>query len=98
MPPREKGSFDKWGNKNPIGREPGTDPGCKVYQDSDLALKTNERSLAKKMPVLSEFTFYVDWEIAAKRWAKMLCNHPVSQSMGRLFHQQLGRNRKFVNG
>ena len=42
-----KGSFDKWGNLNPIGRAPRTDHGGKVYDDTDWALKTIERSLAK---------------------------------------------------
>ena len=47
--------------ETPTGREPMTDPGGKVYQDSDWALKTNERSLAKNMPLLSEFTRCGEW-------------------------------------
>ena len=35
-------------------------------------------SLAKNMPLLGEFACYVDWETDAKRWAKMLYNHPIS--------------------
>ena len=42
--------------KNPMGRAPMTDHGGKVYQDSDWALKTNGRYLAKNMTSLSEFT------------------------------------------
>ena len=30
------------------------------------------------MPLLSEFTDYADWEIDAKRWARMLYSRPVS--------------------
>ena len=56
MPPEGKGSFTKGENQNPIVREPVTDPGGKVYRDSDWALETNERSLAKHIPLLSEFT------------------------------------------
>ena len=41
-PPKYKGSIEKWGNQNPIGRAPMDGPGGKAYQDSEWALKTNE--------------------------------------------------------
>ena len=47
IPTKGKGSFDKWGSRNPVGKAPMTEPVGKVYQDSDVALKTNGRSLAK---------------------------------------------------
>ena len=40
-PSKGKGGFLNGGNQNPMGRAPMTDPGGKVYQDSDWALKTN---------------------------------------------------------
>ena len=55
-----------------------TYPGEKAYRDSDRALKTNERPLAKNMHLLSEFSRYVDWETDAKRWETMLYNRPIS--------------------
>ena len=34
-----KRSFDKGGSQNPVGEAPMTDPGGKLYQDSDRGLK-----------------------------------------------------------
>ena len=48
---------------------------------SDWALKTNERSIAKQMPLLSEFPGYIEWGEEAERWAKTLYGHPVSSSV-----------------
>ena len=79
MPSKGMGGFAKWGNQNPMCRSPRADPGGKVYHGSDWALKTKGRSLAKIMPLLSEFTFYVDWETDVARWAKMLYIRPISQ-------------------
>ena len=76
-----KGSFAKGENQNPVGKAPMTDPGGKVYQDSGWALKANGGSLAKNMPLLSEFARYAEWGIASKRWAKMLYNHPLSNGV-----------------
>ena len=42
-----------------------------------MGSKTNERSLARHMPLLSEFTRYGEWGAEAKRWANMLYNRPV---------------------
>ena len=56
IPTNGKCNFDKWGDRNPRGRTPRADPGCKVCQYIDWALKTNGGSLAKDMPLLSEFT------------------------------------------
>ena len=61
-----------------MGRAPMTDPGCKAYKDSDCDLKTNERSLAKNMPLLIEFPRYADWGTDAERWEKMFYIHPIS--------------------
>ena len=80
-PSKGKGGFLNGGNQNPMGRAPRTDPGGKVKQDSDCDLKTNERSFAKNMLLLSEFTCNVDWGAATKRWEKMLYNHPISQGV-----------------
>ena len=41
------GGFAKWRKPKSDGRAPRTDPGGNAYGDSDWALKTNERSLAK---------------------------------------------------
>ena len=46
MPPRDKGSFEKW-DRIPIGRTLRADHGGKAYRDSDWDLKTNERYVAK---------------------------------------------------
>ena len=50
------------GIRNPVGKAPMADPGGKVYKDSDCALKANGRSLAKNMPLLSEFSRYLNVE------------------------------------
>ena len=44
--------FRKRGDRNPVGMPVGNDPGGKAYQDSDGALKTNERAVAENMPLL----------------------------------------------
>ena len=54
------------------------DPGGKAFADSDRAVKINERSVAKPMPLLSEFSSYCACEIEAQRWAMMLYNRPIS--------------------
>ena len=46
-PIKGRGSFAKGRNRNPICRAPMTYHGGEIYQDSDWALKTNERYLAK---------------------------------------------------
>ena len=65
------------GNPNPAGRKLKADPGGRAYRDSDLSLKTNERDVAKNMPLLSEFTNYGDWGAGASRWARMLRGRPI---------------------
>ena len=47
IPPKNKGSYAKGRNRNLIGRTLRTDPCGKASQDSDWALKTNGRSVAK---------------------------------------------------
>ena len=42
------------------------DHGGKGYEDSDFDLKTKEISLARNMPLLSEFTRYGKCETAGK--------------------------------
>ena len=54
------------------------DPGGKAYAKSDWATKTNEMSVAKQMPLLSEFSGYSEWENEAKRWTRALYNRPMS--------------------
>ena len=78
MSPQNKGIFAKAKNKNPIGRTLRTDPGGGAYRDSGWHLKRNGRSVAENMPLLSEFTRYLDWEADARRWAMMLYNRPIS--------------------
>ena len=63
-----------------------TDHGCKAYKDSDSALKTNERGVAKDAPLTIEYANYGDWETDAERWATMLYNRPES-SGGRLIRK-----------
>ena len=92
IPMKGKGSLGKWGNQNPKGRAPMADPGGKVYQDSGRGLKTNVRCLAKNMPLLNEFTRYGEWGVAAKRWAVMLYNHPLSSGVD-YFSNNLGDNK-----
>ena len=46
------------------------DPVGEAYAASNWALKTNERSVAKQMPLLSEFPSYSEWGKEARRWAK----------------------------
>ena len=60
-----------------MGTSPRADPGGKAYQDSEWALRTNERSVARNIPLLSEFTNYADWETDARRRAMMLYNRPI---------------------
>ena len=78
-PAKGRGSLAKGGSQNPAGRTISEDHGCKVYKDSDWGVKTNERSLARNMPVLSEFTRYGEWGTSSKRWANMLYNRPISR-------------------
>ena len=52
-----------------------------VYVKSDGALKTNERSTAKRIPLLSELPCYSERGEEARRRAKTLHNHPVSSSI-----------------
>ena len=42
----------------------------------DWALKTNERAIAKNMPLLSEYANYGDSGTDARRWEMMLYNRP----------------------
>ena len=60
-----------------MGGKPQDDPGCKAYKDSDCDLKTNETSLSRDTPLLSEFARYGEWWAAEKRWGNMLYNRPV---------------------
>ena len=52
IPQKNNGSFAKGENPNPTGRTPTTDPAGKAYGDSDFALKTNGRSVAKNMHLI----------------------------------------------
>ena len=55
-----------------------TDPGGLIYEPSAWALKTSERPHVGNMPLLFEFSCYSNWDPAARRWSKLLYNHPVS--------------------
>ena len=55
-----------------MGENLKTDPGGKAYKDSDCALKTNDREVAKNMSLLREYTNYGDWEADAERRAVIL--------------------------
>ena len=50
--------------------KPKTRPGGGVHARSDWSLKTNERSAAKQMPLLGEFSRYSEWGKEAKMWAR----------------------------
>ena len=63
------------------GKNLKADPGGKSYKDSDWSLKTNERAVAKDMPLLSGYANYGDWETDDERWAMTLYNHPVSSGV-----------------
>ena len=47
-----------------------------AYEDSDWALKTNERGIAKNIPLLGEYANYGDWETESKIRPMMLYNRP----------------------
>ena len=59
----------------PTSRE---DPVGEAYDASNWVLKTNERSVVKKMPLLGDIPSYSEWGGEARRWAKTLYNRPVS--------------------
>ena len=57
----------EWPKPNtPIPQTFKEDPAGKAYARSDWALKTNERSVAKQIPLLGEFSSYIEWEKEAK--------------------------------
>ena len=58
------------------------DPVGEAYSASNWAIKTNERSVAKQMPLLSEFSSYIEWGgEEERRWARTLYNHPISSAI-----------------
>ena len=76
---QHKGSFVKGGgNPTLMGENLKTDHGCNAYEDIDWALKTNGRSIAKNMPLLSEYANYGDRETDDTRWPMTLYNRPIS--------------------
>ena len=74
-----------------MGGNRKTDPGGKARKDSDRALKTNERSVATNMPLLSEYANYGDWETDAERWEMMLYNRPISSGVDYFVNNLKGR-------
>ena len=54
------------------------DHGGKAFAKSEWATKINERSVAKQMPLMGEFSSYSEWETEAQRWTRMLYNRPIS--------------------
>ena len=61
------------------GRAIRIDHGGKFYKDSEWALKTNGISLARNIPLLSEFSRYGEWGGGgggAKRWGKYVICPP----------------------
>ena len=81
MPGRKTGVVKKGGKASPAWPNIRRDPGWDVYVKSDWATKTNERSIAKRMPWLSEFPGYSERGKEAKRWTRTLYNHPVSSAI-----------------
>ena len=52
--------------------------GGKAFAKSERAAKINEISVAKQMPLMSEFSSYSVWGTEAPRWTRMLYNRPIS--------------------
>ena len=75
-----KGSYAKGGKSPQAWSNLMDDHGGKAYAKSEWATKTNERSISKQMPLLSEFPGYSEWGNEAKRWTRMLHNRPISLS------------------
>ena len=95
--PHHKGSFAKGEKPELMGENLKTDPGGRAYEDIDCDLKTNERALAKNMPLLSEYTNYGDWATDAARWARMLRNHPASLGVDYFVNNLNGRNTSKID-
>ena len=68
-----------------------TDHGRKAYKDSDCALKINEGSIAKNMPLLREFSNYDDWGADTTRWVMMLYNRAVNFGLDYVVNNPMGR-------
>ena len=68
------------GGWSKAGNPPTTraDPVGDAYGVCNWSLKTNERSMVKQMPLLSEFPSYSELGEEARRWAETLYNHPIS--------------------
>ena len=95
--PQHKGSFAEGGNPMSTGGNLKADPGGKAYTDSDWALKTNGRAVAKNMPWLSEYANYSDCETDAERWAMMLYNRPVSLGIDYFVNNSNGRKTSKID-
>ena len=78
IPETQNKGNQKRGKQLPVWANQKQDPARDVNARIDWALKTNERPLAKKMPLLGEFSGYSGWGKEAKMWEKTLYNHPVS--------------------
>ena len=74
----------------------GLTMGGKVCQASDRALMDNERSLAKNMPLLSEFTRYGIGR-SRKRRAKMLYRRPISNGVEYLINNLEGNKSSLAD-
>ena len=59
--PQTKVNYTKGGMSPQTWPNLTEDPGGKAYARSDRATKINERSVAKQMPLLSEFPGYSEW-------------------------------------
>ena len=66
MPGRKTGVVKKGGKASPAWPNIRRDPGGDVYVKSDRATKANEGSIAKQMPLLSEFPGYGEWKKEAE--------------------------------
>ena len=71
-----------WPNTNtPNPQTLRADPAGEAYDRSDCALKTNEMSVVKQIPLLGEFPSYIEWGKEAKGWAATLYNRPISAAI-----------------
>ena len=91
---QHNGSFantGKGGEASTGGGNLKTDPGCKAYEDSEWALKTNGRAIVKNMHLLRGCANYGDWGNEAIRRSRMLYSRPVSLGMDYFVSNLKGR-------
>ena len=67
MRSKEKGSFDKWGKRDLLGRAQKIDHGRNAYRDGDGALQTFGGPFPGGSPLVNEFPLYLDWGRVGER-------------------------------